>query len=197
MYDVIIIGARVAGSSTALLLARKGYRVLIVDRATFPSDTLSTHQIQIPGSLALARWGLLDNVRATNPGSTSHVHFEYGDIVLEGEYPTVNGIKQIHSPRRYLLDKLLIDAAVEAGAELREGFVTEDLLRDGDRIVGIRGRLTSGGVATERARMVIGADGKHSFVAKSVDAPKYDEQPILTCGYYSYWDGLDLTHGAI
>jgi len=197
MYDAIIVGARVAGSSTAMLLARKGYRVLLVDKATFPSDTMSTHQIQIPGSLLLKRWGLLDRVLVTNPGVMSRVHFDMNGVILDGEYPTVEGINFIHSPRRYLLDKILIDAAIEAGAEFREGFITEDLLWEDGRVVGIRGRLTNGGPATERARIVIGADGKHSLVAKSVDAPKYNEKPVLTCGYYSYWDGIPQDSGEL
>jgi flavin-dependent dehydrogenase len=180
MYDAIVVGARVAGASTAMLLARKGYRVLMVDRATFPSDTLSTHQLQIPGSILLKKWGLLDRVLATSPGAAHHVHFDSDGIVLDGEYPTVEGVGAIHSPRRYLLDKILIETAVEAGAEFREGFVTEDLLRDDGKVTGIRGRLTSGGTATERARIVVGADGKHSLVAKAVDAPRYDEHPALT-----------------
>ncbi len=197
MYDAIVVGARVAGASTAMLLARKGYRVLMVDRATFPSDTLSTHQLQIPGSILLKKWGLLDRVLATSPGAAHHVHFDSDGIVLDGEYPTVEGVGAIHSPRRYLLDKILIEAAVEAGAEFREGFVTEDLLRDDGKVTGIRGRLTSGGTATERARIVVGADGKHSLVAKAVDAPRYDEHPALTCGYYSYWEGVPTIGGAI
>ena len=197
MYDAIIVGARVAGASTAMLLARKGYRVLLVDRATFPSDTMSTHQLQIPGSIMLKRWGLLDKVLATNPGVRYSVHFDTGDAVLDGEYPIVESINYVQSPRRYLLDKILIDAAVEAGAELREGFITEEVLWDEGRVDGIRGRLTSGGTVIERARIVIGADGKHSLVARSVDAPKYDENPVLTCGYYSYWEGISQSSGEL
>jgi 2-polyprenyl-6-methoxyphenol hydroxylase-like FAD-dependent oxidoreductase len=89
MYDAIIVGARVAGSSTGLLLARKGYRVLLVDRATFPSDTLSTHQIQLPGSAALKRWGLLDKVIATGPGKADQVRFDIGEIIVTGQFPEV------------------------------------------------------------------------------------------------------------
>src|ERR1043165_2058795 len=118
MYDAIVIGARVAGSPTAMLLARKGYRVLLLDRATFPSDTLSTHQIQIPGSIALKRWGLLDRVLATELNGAHQLHFEFGEMVLDGEYPSVEGIDAVYSPRRYLLDKILFDAAGEAGAEV-------------------------------------------------------------------------------
>src|SRR5215470_17098772 len=140
MYDAVVVGARAAGSPTAMLLARKGYRVLLVDRATFPSDTMSTHQVQIAGSLALKRWGLLDKVLATGLDGAHRVRFDMGDIALEGEFPTVEGIDSVYSPRRYLLDKILVDAAVEAGAELREGFITEELLCEEGRVVGIRGR---------------------------------------------------------
>jgi flavin-dependent dehydrogenase len=197
MYDAIVVGARVAGSPTAMLLARKGYRVLLVDRATFPSDTMSTHQIQIPGSVALKRWGLFDKLLATTLGGAHHVRFDMGEMEIEGEFPILEGIDAVYSPRRYLLDKILVDAAVEAGAELRENFITEELLWEEGHVVGIRGRLTSGGSVTERARIVIGADGKHSLVAKSVDAPQYDEHPPLTCGYYTYWEDVPLNGGEI
>ena len=69
-YDVIVVGARVAGAATAMLLARRGLRVLVLEQARFPSDTLSTHQIQLPGVACLARWGLLDKVIASNAPPT-------------------------------------------------------------------------------------------------------------------------------
>ncbi|MBZ0289244.1 MAG: NAD(P)/FAD-dependent oxidoreductase [Anaerolineae bacterium] len=195
MYDAIIIGARVAGSPTAMLLARKGYRVLLLDRASFPSDTLSTHQLHLPASLALKRWGLLDKVLATHPGSAHHVLFDIGETRLEGMFPTVDGVSAVHSPRRTILDKILVDAAVEAGAELREGFITDEIIREGDHFVGVRGRTANGPSVTERARIVIGADGRHSLVARTVNAPVYDQHPVLTCGYYSYWENVPLNGG--
>ncbi len=197
MFDAIIVGARVAGSSTALLLARKGYRVLLVDRAAFPSDTLSTHQLQIPGSAALKRWGLLDKVLATEPGTAPQARFDIGEIVLTGQYPTVDGINAIHSPRRYLLDTILAEAAAQAGAEVRQECAIQELLWEQDRVVGIRGQSKAGGSLTEHARIIIGADGRHSLVAKAVNAPVYDEQPTLTCGYYSYWEDVPLQTGEI
>jgi 2-polyprenyl-6-methoxyphenol hydroxylase-like FAD-dependent oxidoreductase len=100
MYDVIIVGARPAGSSTAMLLARKGFRVLLVDRATFPSDTLSTHQVQLPGVARLKRWGLLDRVVSSGAPATRHVRFDANGIVLEGHYPTFRGVDALYSPRR-------------------------------------------------------------------------------------------------
>jgi flavin-dependent dehydrogenase len=197
MYDAIILGARVAGSPTAKLLARKGYRILLVDRATFPSDTMSTHQVQIPGSIALKRWGLLDAVVATGLDVAHHVKLDNGGVVVKGTFPTVDGVAGVYSPRRYLLDNILAQAAVAAGAELREGFVVRDLLWDDGRVVGILGEGRDGATVSERARVVIGADGRHSLVAKAVTAPVYDEQPALTCGYYSYWEGVPLRGGEI
>jgi flavin-dependent dehydrogenase len=197
MYDAIIVGARVAGSSTALLLARKGYRVLLVDRATFPSDTLSTHQIQLPGSAALKRWGLLDKVIATDPGKADQVCFDMGEIAVTGQFPAVDGVNAVYSPRRYLLDTILVEAAAQAGVELRQEFLVQELLWEDGRVVGIRGQAKMGGSVTERARIVIGADGRHSLVAKAVAAPSYDKQPTLTCGYYSYWAGVPLQGGEI
>ena len=197
MYDAIIVGARVAGSSTALLLARKGYRVLLVDRATFPSDTLSTHQIQLPGSAALKRWGLLDKVIATDPGKADQVHFDMDGLVITGQYPPLDGVTAVYSPRRYVLDTILVEEAKLAGAEVRQEFTVQELLWEDGRVVGIRGQAKTGGSLTERARIVIGADGRHSLVAKAVAAPSYNEHPTLTCGYYSYWTGVPLREGEI
>lgn len=197
MYDAIVLGARVAGSPTAMLLARKGYRVLLVDRATFPSDTMSTHQVQIPGSIKLKRWGLLDAVLETGLDVAHHVQLCNDDVVVKGTFPSVDGLAGVYSPRRYLLDNILARAAVAAGAELREGFVVRELLWDEGRVVGMLGEGRNGTTISERARVVIGADGRHSLVARAVNAPVYDEQPMLTCGYYSYWHGVSLHGGEI
>lgn len=157
MYDVIIVGARVAGSATALLLARRGVRVLVVDRAAFPSDTLSTHQVQLPGVARLARWGLLDRLVAAGTPPTRRLLFDPGPVALEGP---IEGA--IYSPRRTVLDKILVDAAREAGAEVRENVVVEGLLTDRTgRVTGIRCQEKRGITTTEQARLVIGADGKH------------------------------------
>ncbi len=126
MYDAIIIGARCAGSPTAMLLARKGYRTLLLDRATFPSDTLSSHYIHQAGVAHLQRWGLLDRVRFTNSPPIRKVKFETGDFALKGSPPPVDGCREAYAPRRKVLDKILVDAAVEAGAEVREGFSVQE-----------------------------------------------------------------------
>ena len=202
MYDVIVIGARVAGSPTAMLLARKGYKVLLVDRASFPSDTLSTHQVQLKGGAALKRWGLLERVLASNCPPVSQVAFHIDRFHLQGQYPPLDGVGAVVCPRRVVLDKLLADAAVEAGAELRQDLVVEDLVWEGGQVTGIRGRMKSGPAGSiasieEKAGMVIGADGKRSLVAKSVQAAEYNSKPVLTCAYYTYWAGLNLGGGEI
>jgi 2-polyprenyl-6-methoxyphenol hydroxylase-like FAD-dependent oxidoreductase len=184
-YDVIVVGARCAGSPLAMLLARQGYRTLLVDRATFPSDTVSTHVIHPPGAAALQRWGLLDQVTATGCPPVGRYSFDFGPLTLAGAPGTAES-PYAYAPRRTLLDKILLDAAAAAGAEVREGFVVEELLFDDDRVAGIRG---AGGV-TERARVVVGADGRNSVVAKSVNATPYEDRPPLTVGYYSYWSNL-------
>ena len=195
MYDAIIVGARCAGSPAAMLLARKGYRVLLVDKATFPSDTISTHVIWPHGAAVLDRWGLLERLAATGcPPIGLDMVFDVGPFALKGGVFDANAGRGGFCPRRTILDKLLVDAAVESGVELREGFVVEDLVRDGDRVAGIKGRsLASGGAVAERATVVIGADGVHSLIAKSVDAPEYDVIPPLATFYYSYFSGFDAT----
>jgi flavin-dependent dehydrogenase len=186
MYDVIIVGARVAGSATAMLLARRGLKVLVVDRATFPSDTLSTHQVQVPGVARLARWGVLDAVLAAGTPPTRGVRFDQGAAVITGRFPAYQGVDMMCSPRRTLLDQVLVEAARKAGAEVRENFAAEELLGDG-RVTGIRGREKGAPAVTEQAPLVIGADGKHSLVAKAVHAPAYRTRPAQSIAFYTYW----------
>jgi 2-polyprenyl-6-methoxyphenol hydroxylase-like FAD-dependent oxidoreductase len=192
MYDAIIIGARCAGAPTAMLLARSGRRVLLVDRATFPSDTLSGHAIQPAGVARLARWGLLDRVRATGCPFTPSVRFDAGEVVLEGVPTPVAGLSDTVCIRRTVLDTLLIDAAEEAGVEVRQGFTVKELLTDRGRVVGVRGRMAKGQQVAEHASIVVGADGMHSMVARFVNPASYREFPAVTVNAYSYWAGLDV-----
>src|SRR5262245_54618878 len=128
MYDAIVVGARCAGSPTAMLLARRGYRVLLVDRATFPSDqAMSTHIVWQPGTARLARSGLLERVAASGCPPVTTARFDLGPFVLSGDLPASDGVAEAFAPRRTVLDKVLVDGAVEAGAELREGVTIEDL----------------------------------------------------------------------
>ncbi|SEF16546.1 NAD(P)/FAD-dependent oxidoreductase [Jiangella alba] len=191
-YDVIVVGARVAGAATALLLARAGLRVLAVDRVAFPSDTVSSHQVQVPAAARLARWGVLDRLVAAGTPPAREVRFDSGRVVLTGRYPSVDGVDALYSPRRTLLDAVLVDAARSAGAEVRERFRLEELVwRDG-MVTGIRGRGARGPAVTERARLVIGADGKHSAVAAAVGARVRWSAPVRTFASYGYWSGVPL-----
>jgi 2-polyprenyl-6-methoxyphenol hydroxylase-like FAD-dependent oxidoreductase len=191
MYDAIIAGARCAGAPTAMLLARKGYQVLLADRANFPSDTISTHIVWPHGAEALQRWGLLDPLAATGcPAVALRMVFDVGPFALKGAVTDTNHGRGGFCPRRTVLDKLLVDAAAGAGAELREGFTVETLIWDGDRVAGIKGHSRTSGAVEERARVVIGADGVHSLVARAVRAPQYDAKPPLATNYYSYYSGF-------
>ncbi|MGH2718595.1 MAG: NAD(P)/FAD-dependent oxidoreductase [Actinomycetota bacterium] len=189
-YDAIVVGARCAGSPTAMLLAQAGWRVLLVDRATFPSDTLSTHLIQPQGIAALQRWGLLDPVVATGCPPMPAVRYQFGPVVIEGRPRPVAGNSLTYAPRRTVLDKLLVDAACRAGAELWDSTVVEGLLWDGGAVTGVRLRRGEARAVEVHAPVVIGADGRNSLVAASVHAPAYDEQPAHAVAYYSYWAGL-------
>ena len=188
MYDAIVIGARCSGSATAMLLARKGHRVLLVDRAMFPSDIPHGHLIHRGGPKRLASWGLLDRVIATGCPAVTSMCSDLGDFSLRATNLAVDGVPVACGPRRTALDRVLVEAAVEAGAELRAGFSVEALMKDGDRVTGIRGGDRRAGTSvTERATLTIGADGRNSHVARAVAAPEYAQEPSLTCWYFSYW----------
>jgi len=195
VFDAIVVGARCAGSPVAMLLARKGHRVLLVDRAGFPSDALSTHLIHNAGTAALHRWGLLEALADTGCPPIGRYAFDLDVAAFAGSPRPADGVPFGYGPRRRVLDHLLIQAAASAGAEVRERFLVEEVLSDGDRAVGIRGRGGGSGSVSERARIVVGADGLHSLVARAAGAPRYHERPTLTACYYSYWSGVP-TDGA-
>ena len=192
MYDVIVVGARCAGSPTAMLLAQRGYRVLLVDRATFPSHTLSTHFVKPPGVAMLRRWGLLDQVIASGCPPVPRFRFDYGPVVLAGSPPPLDGGRDSYAPRRMILDTILVEAAARAGAEVRPAFTVDAMLTDGEQVAGIRGHARGGATFTERARVVVGADGRRSLVARAVAASAYRARPALTCAYYSYWSDVPV-----
>jgi 2-polyprenyl-6-methoxyphenol hydroxylase-like FAD-dependent oxidoreductase len=189
-YDAIVIGARCAGSPTAMLLARAGYRTLVVDRATFPSDTMSTHLIHPTGVAALKRWGLLEQLHASGCPPVDTYAFDFGPFTIAGSPRSVEGVRVAYAPRRTVLDKLLVDAAGAAGAEVREGFTVEELLFEDGRVAGVRGHTPHGKSLTERARVVVGADGRFSGVARDVGAPVYRHTPATMVATYTYWSDL-------
>lgn len=185
-YDVIVVGGRCAGAPLALLLARAGLRVLVVDAARFPSDTISTHLIWPPGVAALYRWGLREAIHQADPAvcRTSHAFFPGGD--LRGPWHAVDGVDHTLNLRRIKLDAILLQAAREAGAEVREGAAVESLLFEDGRVTGIR--ALERGTDTyweERASIVAGADGRDSAVARLLQAPFQLHIPPLTASYYT------------
>ena len=191
MYDAIVIGARCAGAVTAMLLARHGHRVLLLERGVIPSDVHRGHFIHRHGPKRLADWGLLERVVATNcPPLTTHLT-DFGDFPLIGRDIRVGNVAWGYAPRRRQLDQVLVEAAIEAGIEFRPNFLVENCLWDGDRVKGIRGRDQSQATScTENALITIGADGRNSTLARTVGAPSYEEVPTLTCWYFSYWSGV-------
>ena len=195
-YDVIVVGARCAGAPTAMLLARRGYRVLVVDRMSLPGDLrLSTHLVWQPGADLLARWGLLDQIKASGCPPLSRISLDFGPVMLQGRPPSA-GVADAYAPRRRVLDEVLFAAATDAGAEVRDRCTLEDLVWEGDRVTGV-GLRADRSSFTETASIVVGADGIQSRVARLVGAPEYNTQPPLEGTYFSYWsdvpiDGIDV-----
>jgi flavin-dependent dehydrogenase len=164
-----------------MLLARRGFDVLLVDRARFPSDIPHGHFIHRHGPRRLKDWGLLDRVLETGCPPVTKFTTDFGDFPMTGRNLEVDGIPMGLGPRRAALDKVLVDAAVEAGAEFREGYAVQEYVTADGRIAGTNG---------DRARIVIGADGRNSALAKHVGAPVTHARPAVSVWYFSYWSGV-------
>ncbi len=185
--DVLIVGARCAGAPLAMLLARKGFAVTAFDRCAFPSDTISTHFIWPVGVAALHRWSIWDSIRAGGPAICHKWYASNPDSDKLAALDSFDGVGYAISLRRFKLDALLVEAARQAGAEIREESKVDDLIMQHGSVVGIRGHdVRSGAPFEERARVVVGADGRNSFVARAVRAAKYNAVPSLTASYYTY-----------
>jgi flavin-dependent dehydrogenase len=190
-YDVIVIGGRVAGAATAMLLARNGMRVLVVEAARQGTDTLSTHALMRGGVTQLHRWGMLDAVIATGTPAIRATQFTYGDDSETVEIRTRGGISALRAPRRTVLDALLLDAAREAGAEIRSPARVTRLLTDRGRVRGVEG-ITRGAGTSFRATatITVGADGRGSMVAEAVDAEFQRRGTASGAIIYGYFPGL-------
>jgi flavin-dependent dehydrogenase len=191
-YDAVIVGARCAGAATAMLLARAGLHVLVVEQAARGSDTLSTLALMRAGVLQLSRWGLLDAIRAAGTPRIERTTFHYGDHAVEIRIKSRDGVDALYAPRRTLLDPLLADAANGSGAEVAYRVRVTDLQRDVQgRVKGVV--VESGGLARPiAATMVIGADGVNSTVAKRVGAEPYRVGPHMSSVIYTRASGLDI-----
>jgi flavin-dependent dehydrogenase len=192
MYDAIIVGARCGGSATAMLLARLGHSVLVVDRAEFPSDTFSTHFVTAPGTALLERWGAVPKLKERGVPFFDHIL-----LTINGNEMSTDdlfGPLHVCSPRRTDLDPVLRDMAIEAGAEVRMQTTVTDLLRaDDGRVTGVRLRDNDGNVSEEAAPIVVGADGRTGIVARSVEPALRDEHTIHGSGLYAYFDDFEYT----
>jgi 2-polyprenyl-6-methoxyphenol hydroxylase-like FAD-dependent oxidoreductase len=194
VHDVVVVGARCAGAATGMLLARMGHDVVVVDRTTFPSDTLSTHAISRSGVVQLHRWGLLEPLLDSGAPAIREVSFHIGDDVITKRIKDRAGVDLLVAPRRYVLDALLVDAADDAGADVRTGITVSDVCRDGGgRATGIVGTDVDGRPVHIRARFVVGADGLRSGVARSVGAGMVDERHRNGSVRYTYVAGLGAT----
>ncbi|MEU3741249.1 NAD(P)/FAD-dependent oxidoreductase [Streptomyces sp. NPDC032198] len=192
MYDAIIVGARISGASTAMLLSRAGHKVLLLDRAVFPGGkAAATNLVHPPGILRLKRWGLLDELKATGCPPITEYGLRSGPVELMARLPAEDGVDEAYSPERSKLDQILLDAAVKSGAELRAGVSVRELITDDDgTVTGVRGETADRTPVVEHARVVVGADGSNSTLARLLDAPKYDAHPVLNKSHWSYWEGL-------
>jgi flavin-dependent dehydrogenase len=190
-HDVIVVGGRVAGSATAMLLARLGHDVVVLDQASFPSDTVSTHSIARSGVVQLRRWGLLEEILASGAPAIRQVTFHAGGASTSRTIKDKAGVDLLVAPRRYVLDTILAGAAQRAGAEVRTGVTVTGLRRDGrGRVVGVQGRDRSGARVDLGARYVVGADGLGSRVAGLVGAPINEGRLPGGAAQYAYYEGI-------
>jgi flavin-dependent dehydrogenase len=190
-HDVVIVGGRVAGSATAMLLARLGHDVVVVDQASFPSDTVSTHSIARSGVVQLRRWGLLDDVLGSGAPAIRQVTFNAGGESVSRTIKDKAGVDFLVAPRRYVLDTLLATAAEHAGAAVHTGITVTGLRRDGHgRVVGLSGRDRFGARVEIGARHVVGADGLRSRVAELVGARINQAGPAGGATQYAYYEGI-------
>lgn len=192
-YDVIVVGARCAGAPTAMLLARQGHSVLLLERNRFPSDTLSTHWVLRPGVERLARWGLLDTLTATGCPALERISLDFDGLALSGQPTGADGPAITYAPRRTVLDGLLAEAATAAGAELREGTAVRGVLWEDGAVCGVVGQAADGREFTARARLVIGADGRNSTIARAVGAAVPVDRGPLAATAYAYWEDLPVS----
>lgn len=190
-YDAVIIGGRCAGAATALLLARSGAKVLMVDRQTYGSDTLSTHALMRGAVLQLTRWGLIPDITAAGTPAIRSTTFHYNSEPIRVAIKPEHGVECLFAPRRTVLDRLLVDAARKAGAEVRHGVLLSELLFAANgQVIGVSLRDTGGSSMTVRADIVIGADGRQSAVAQFVKARDYVEVSNASGIVFGYFENL-------
>jgi flavin-dependent dehydrogenase len=192
-YDAIVVGARPGGAATAMLLARQGLRVLLVDRGRYGTDTLSTHALMRGSVYLLSQWGLLDRLVKAETPPVRRTRFDYGVDGATIDIKPSPGVPALYGPRRTVLDAMLVDAATEAGADIRFGVTITGLERDSSgRVVGVTGHDRLGEPIAARAGLTVGADGVRSTVASAVGAGPVHRGMDTGVVIYGYWAGLEV-----
>jgi len=196
-YDAVIVGARCAGAATGMLLASAGLRVLVFDKTPYGSDTLSTHALMRPAVLLLQRWGLIEKLEHSGTPRVQRTTFCYADDSGTDEVPIDikprYGVDALYAPRRTALDRVLVNAARDAGAEVRHGLQMVDLVRSTDgSVCGVQVRARDGATRDIRAGIVIGADGRRSGVARLVGSTPYVVGQHMTRTAYGYFRDLPI-----
>ncbi|MUL63905.1 hypothetical protein BOO86_05460 [Mycobacterium sp. CBMA 234] len=191
-FDVVVVGARCAGSPLAALLARQGLDVAVVERATFPRDTLSTHIFEADALAFLDRLGVTERLCATGAPVLNRSNSRVEDFQFTAAWPQcVGDVGGSASVRRTVLDPILVGAAEESGAQVRMGTEVTGLVRDGSRVTGVRIR-THGRDDELRARLVVGADGRNSTIGNLVAARKYNVVPNQRFAYWAFFSGAHI-----
>jgi menaquinone-9 beta-reductase len=192
-YDAVVIGARCAGASTGMLLAREGLRVLVADSGRYGSDTLSTHALMRGAVIQLHRWGVLDRLVAAGTPAVRTASFYYGDETVHVPVKPADGVDALYAPRRTLLDAFLVDAARSAGAEVVHETRLVELIRSSeDRVRGAVLQNSTGRKHHIEAGIVIGADGLKSTVAALVGAEDRHRGRHAAATLFAYWSGLEI-----
>jgi 2-polyprenyl-6-methoxyphenol hydroxylase-like FAD-dependent oxidoreductase len=188
-FDAIVVGARCAGATTALFLAKSGLNVLLVDRQRFPSDTISTHLMYANTLAIFKRLGVLEKVEKSGAPRLTHLVDDAEGIVIDGRYLPIEGLDYGLCLRRFKLDGILAqEAQSHAGITFVENTVVQGLLEENGRVVGVKGHSSKNGSKLEaRSEIVIGADGRNSTIAKLVNAQYNNFLPSFCGFYYGYF----------
>jgi len=192
--DVLVVGARCAGASTAMLLARSGLRVLLIDRGDYGSDTISTHAFMRGGVLLLQRWGLMRGIERAGTPAVRNTAIHYGDDIVDVAISTSHGVDALYAPRRTILDRALVDAARKAGAEIHFRHSLAQIIRGpSERVRGALLRDDAGEAVEVEADLVVGADGLGSALARLVAAPILHQAKSTSAVIYGHWPGLSAS----
>jgi 2-polyprenyl-6-methoxyphenol hydroxylase-like FAD-dependent oxidoreductase len=193
-FDAVIVGARCAGAAAAMLMARKGMRVLALDRGGYGTDALSTHALMRGAVMLLARWGVLPRLAEAGTPPIRRTTFHYGMETIAVDLRPGDGVEALYAPRRTLLDSVLVDAACEAGAEIRHHHAVTALHHDdAGRVAGVVAVDAAGREHVIAAGLVVGADGVGSTVARLTGAAVREEARHAATCLYGYIPGLPDT----